>query len=240
MILANGPFSDEALTSNQALDLRNVGPEVWPRILSNCRAIDLKLYHLTLKSIDGIEKLQQTSQLTLEWATKLEQLDPIFRLQHLSKLSVFDFPKLRVLTGIEKLGELTELNLSGSRGAIDPSLRLTTIEPVSRIPKLVSFSLTNAKLGDDDVTCLSKCTKLRRLTLSNQFDRGQIAFLAKHLNAQLETPLTPFLQAGLLCKQCGSKKTMFYGRKMPILCRNCDSEKFIRLEREFENLVRAA
>ncbi|HSS52137.1 MAG TPA: leucine-rich repeat domain-containing protein [Thermoanaerobaculia bacterium] len=240
MILVNRPFSDEDLAASSELDLRNVEPKVWPRLLSSCRASSLRLYHITLKSLDGIECLGETRDLTLEWATKIESLEPVFPLRGLMRLSIFDFPKLRALTGIEDLGELVELNLSGSRGAIDPPLRLLTIEPVTRIPKLVSFSLTNARLDDDDITCLSRCSKLRHLHLSNQFDRGQFAFLAKHLNAQLETPLTSHVESSSRCERCGGHKAMFVGRRMPFLCPTCDGKKFERLEHEFETSVRTA
>ncbi len=237
MILVNEAFSDEALGDHPSLDLRNIGTVVWPRLLNSCRAHDLRLYHITLKSLDGIEGLGETRELTLEWATKIEQLDPVFRLQYLTKLSVYDFPKLRVLTGIGHLNELIELNLSGSRGAINPPLHLTTIEPVTRIPNLTSFSLANARIDDDDITCLSKCAKLRHLYLSKNFDRGQFAFLARHLNPQLETRITAQVDSSLRCKHCGERKAMFVGRRMPFLCRVCDKAKFERLEREFEKLV---
>ncbi len=176
----------------------------------------------------------------MEWANKIEQLDNVFRLPHLTKLSVYDFPKLTTLTGIEQLGELTEFNFSGSRGAIDPALRLTTIKPVTHIPNLSSFSLANARIADDDIACLAQCSTLRRLHLSKNFDRGQFALLAKRLNAQLETPITSHVAASMECEQCGGCKAMFLGRRMPFLCRACDEAKFERLVHEFETLVRNA
>lgn len=240
MILVNNPFSDIDIEESSELDLRNIGAANWPRLLSCCRAKNLRLYHITLKSLDGIENLAETKELTMEWATKIEKLDPIFRLQNLSKLSVFDFPKLRELSGIENLNKLCELNLSGSRGAIDPPLRLATIDPVTRIPNLVSLSLANARLEDDDITCLSRCRNLRNLHLSKNFDRGQYAFLAKHLNGQLDSPLTAHITSGIRCDHCGSDKAMFIGRRMPLLCRKCDARKFSKLEQEFENLVQVS
>ena len=240
VILVNKEFSNEALASNPSLDLRNVGVAVWSRLLSSCRAQDLRLYHITLKSLDGIEVLSETRELALEWATKIEQLDSVFQLLHLSKLSVYDFPKLRSLAGIEHLHELTELNLSGSRGAISPPLNLTTIEPITRIPTLFSFSLANVRLEDDDITCLANCSKLRHLYLSKHFDRRQFAFLAKRLNPQLETPLTSHITTNQPCKNCGERRYIFRGRRMPILCRTCDKEKFQKLEHEFEQLIHDA
>lgn len=240
MILVNEAFSDEALADNLSLDLRNIGAAVWPRLLRRCRAHDLTLYHLTVKTLDGIECLSETKELTLEWATKIEQLDSVFRIPHLTKLSVYNFPKLRILTGIEQLQEITELNLSGSRGAINPPLRLATIAPVTGIPNLTSFSLANARLDDDDISCLSDCPRLRNLDLSKNFDRSQFAFLAKRLNPQLNTPILPHVTTRLRCEHCDGHKAMFIGRRMPFLCRACDKAKFERLEHEFEKLVHDA
>jgi hypothetical protein len=240
MILLDRPYSDAELARSPSLDLRNVTPSGWKNVLSTCRAQDLRLYHITLRSLEGIERLGETRELALEWATKIESLAPVFGLSHLTKLAVFDFPKLRVISGIEGLSELTEVSLSGSRGAVDPPLRLATIEPLTRIPNLASFTLANAKLEDDDITSLARCAKLRRLQLSNQFDRGQFAFLASRLNAQLETPITSYTETNLRCEHCNSKKVMFAGRRMPFLCRACDRPKFERLVGEFEAMVRDA
>jgi Leucine-rich repeat (LRR) protein len=240
MILVNKPFSDQALADSPSLDLRNIGTSIWPRLLRICHAKELRLYHITLKSLNGVEALTATRQLTLEWATKIEQLDPVFHLQHLSRLSVYDFPRLRTLTGIERLQDLTELNLSGSRGAINPPLRLATLAPVTLIPNLTSFSLGNARLDDGDITCLSKCSRLRDLSLSKNFDRSQFAFLAKRLNPQLETPITAHVVTNLQCEHCGGHKAMFLGQRMPFLCPACDEARFHKLEEEFESLTHKA
>lgn len=240
VLLVDRPFAEEQISENTALDLRNIGDKVWPIILSKCRATDLRLYHITLTSLQGIETLISTKHFALEWATKIEALDPVFRLTQLTALSIFDFPKLRQLDGIEALHNLTELNLSGSRGAITSPLHLATIKPVTRLPHLKSFSLMNAKLDDDDITVLAHCTGLRHLRLSNQFDRVQVAFLAKKLNAQLAEPLTSYIDTPLKCEKCDVHKSMFIGRRMPILCRDCDNALFRKRIREFEQLVRDA
>ena len=222
------------------LDVRNVTTAEWEYILAACHVEALRLYHITLKSLDGIERLVETRELTLEWATKIESLAPIFRMPGLSKLSVFNFPQLRSLSGIEVLSKLTELNLSGSRASLIPPLRLSTIEPVARIPNLASLSLTNTRLEDDDITPLARCTKLRRLHLSLRFDRKQLAFLANRLNAQLETPITSHMELRRRCSRCNSQKSMFAGHRVQTLCRNCDGLRFDKLVDEFEAMVRDA
>ena len=240
MILLNKDFSDEQLSAATTADLRNVGKAVWQRLLTNCKANDLRLYHITLESLEGINALTKTERLALEWANKVERLDPVFQMSNLSALSVFDFPKLRDLTGIELLGKLTELNLSGNRGALTPPLHLTSIRPISRISNLASFSLGNAKLDDDDITPLAECAKLRQLKLSNQFDRKQCAYLAKRLNHQLENPIQSHWESQILCRKCNGRITRFTGRKMPSLCQVCDADRFIKAQQEFEALVREA
>jgi len=241
MLLLDREFSDTQLHAlSSEADLRNIGKNVWPRVLSHCRADELRLYHITLPSLDGIERLTSTRKLNLEWATKIDEVSPVFRMTNLTSLSIFDFPKLKNLSGIEALTKLLEFQLSGSRGATTPALRLTSIKPVVELPNLVSFSLQNAKIDDDDVTCLADCKTLRSLILSNQFEKGQIAYLAKRLNSQLEKPLSSRFESSSFCASCGKPKHMFVGRKMPILCSGCDAARFQKLDEEFDRLVQQA
>ena len=240
MLLLDRPFVEAHLGATAELDLRNVGPKVWPVVLSGCRALDLRLYHITLTSLDGIERLVSVRRLTLEWAPKVADIASLFNLRQLTSLSIIDFAKLRQLDGIESLSELVELNLSGSRGALTPRLRLKSIGPVGRLRGLVSFSLANAQLEDDDITVLARCSNLRELHLSRQFERSQVAFLAKHLNAQLVEPLSACFVTNLKCETCEGNRFMFHGRRMPILCRSCDAPGFERYVSEFARLVRDA
>src|SRR5512141_2503480 len=101
MLLLDRPFEEAQLRANAELDLRNIGPKVWPVILSECHAADLRLYHITLNSLDGIERLVSVRRLILEWATKISDISPAYKLRHLASLSIFDFARLRHLDGIE-------------------------------------------------------------------------------------------------------------------------------------------
>lgn len=237
MLLLDRPFEEAQLGANAELDLRNIAPKVWPVVLSKCHSTDLRLYHITLTSLEGIERLTSVRRLTLEWATKIADIAPVYKLRELVSLSIFDFAKLRHLAGIESLTKLVELNLSGNRGAHTPRLKLNSIAPVERLRGLVSFSLTNAQLDDDDIAVLARCASLKELNLSRQFERKQVAFLAKRLNAQLVEPLSAYVATNLKCETCGGNKVMFAGRRMPFLCRICDGGRFERHVAEFERLV---
>jgi len=54
--------------------LRNVSAGVWPRVISHCKARDVRLYHITLQSLDGTQRLSAAEKLTLEWANKIADL----------------------------------------------------------------------------------------------------------------------------------------------------------------------
>jgi hypothetical protein len=240
MLLLDRPFDEAQLSASEELDLRNIGSKIWPSVLSSVRASSLRLYRITLASLEGIERLSSVRSLSLEWAPKIVELSPLFKLRQLTSLSIFDFAKIRTLEGIEVLNELAELNLSGSRGALTPRLKITSVVPVTQLRRLVSLSLTNAQLDDDDISVLARCSNLKHLHLSRQFQRDQVAYLAKHLNGQLAEPLSACSDTNLKCESCGADKFMFAGRRMPILCRSFDQQRFKRYLSEFDRLVRAA
>ena len=240
MLLLDRPFDDETLRNGDELELRNIGPKVWPTVLAECRARTLTLYNVTLQSLDGIERLSGIECLTIEWATKLTDVNPIFRMTRLRCLPIFDVPKVRSFEGIEALAKLVELNLSGSRGALTPKMRLSSLEPITRLQNLATFSLVNARLEDDDISSLARCSKLRELSLSNQFDRAQFAYLAKHLNRKLAKPISAYVSSSLRCETCHDRKVLIRGRRMPFLCRNCDETKLQARVQKFEQLVRDA
>lgn len=240
MILClDGQFSEQELAERDQLDLRNVSAKIWPAVLSRCKAKELRLYNLKLASLEGIDRLTNTRRLTLEWATKIETLGPVSRLGGLTHLAIGDFPRLRRLDGLEQLCELTELRLSGSQGGGSP-LRLESIEPITRISKLTRLSLANAKLQVDDITSLVRCKHLRHLSLTNQFDRSQVAFLASRLNEQLVEPLTAYVKTHLRCMKCNGLTSMFTGRRMPFLCPACDAPRFEKLARQFDQMMNDA
>jgi hypothetical protein len=193
-----------------------------------------------LESLDGIEALRSTTKLSLEWSPNVKTLRPVFEMRWLSFLAVCDFARLSHIDGVEALNELVELRLSGNRGSLKPPLQLSSLSPVARLPKLERFTLMNARVEDDDITCLAGISTLRSIHLSNQFERGLFAYLARHLNSQLDEPIAAYVEASALCRKCGSPTHMFTGRRMPFLCRSCNADRFRRLTEEFQALVEAA
>jgi hypothetical protein len=181
--------------------------------------------------------LRTVSDLSFEWATKISSLSPVFRMTWLRRLEIRDFPRLTDLEGIDALQDLAELDLSG--GMWKP-LRVASVRPIAALRSLTSLTLQNFRVADDDVTVLANLTSLRSLLLSNQFDRSQVAFLAKRLNPRLDVPLAAAVESSLACDRCGGRRWILTGRRMPVLCRRCDAVRFERFSREFQDLVDSA
>jgi hypothetical protein len=240
MVLLDKMERAESLPISEALDLRNVSQARWPVVLSAIHVRDLRLYHLTIETLDGIQQLTGIARLSLEWAPKITSLKAIFEMASLKYLWISDFAKLRSLAGIEALTNLVDLHLSGNRGSLNPPLRLESIRPIGQMKSIQHLSLTNMRLDDDDIRPLAGLRSLRTLELSNNFDRTQFAYLARCLNAQLEEKITASRPSSTKCRKCGGVAHLFLGRKMPFVCRDCEADKFQKLEAEFEQLVRAA
>ena len=229
MVLMDSDFPEESLREESALDLRNIKDAAWGIILSTCRAADLHLYHIMVQSLDGIERLRNTSCLSMMWANKISNLAPVFQMVWLKKLSVSDFPRLRCIDGIEALQDLEELDLSGNLGSLQPPLRLTSVRPIEKLSNLEKLTLANIRLENDDITFLASLSKLRDLFLSNQFERKQFAYLAKRLNGQLDGPTQPSTKTNISCRRCPNPLYHFTGQRMPILCKVCDHDRFNKL-----------
>lgn len=230
-------FSSEQLSGKKELDLRNINAAAWKTVLSQCVAVDLSLYHVTATMLDGIDGLRSTVSLAIEWANKIVDLTPIFRMSWLQRLFLSDLPSLRSIEGIDSLQGLRYLHLSGNRGSLHPPLRLASLKPVARLAKLETLSIFNVKLGDGDVTSIAYLSNLRDLRISSKFERNQLAFLAKRLNPQLLQPITAYFEVKSVCAKCSAPLFVFVGRRMPMLCKTCRSEKFEKLNLQFERLV---
>lgn len=240
VVLMDRPFSPESLRERVPLDLRNIGDSAWRRVISSCETPELRLYHLSIGSLDGIEQLGTTVRLEITWANKISNIAPIGRMSWLESLSLSDFPKLRSVEGIQALQGLRELHLSGNLGSLNPPLRLNSVKPIAKLANLEKLSLRNMLLEDLDISFLASFPHLRELRLSNKFERTQFAFLAKRLNSQLIEPIEASLKLKIFCKRCGEPLHLFTGRRMPVLCQACERNKFDKLTAQFDQLVRSS
>jgi hypothetical protein len=242
MIYMEEKFSLETLSTEQSLDLRAIGDKAWKAIVESCTATELKLYYLKIRSLAGIERLRRTVKLHVEYANKVEDISPLFAMPWLESLTVYDFPRIRRLDGIEALGGLKKLQLSGNRGSGDPPLKLESVRPIASLRNLEELEIVNLRLEDRDISFIATAfPKLRSLRLSGkEFERAQLAYLAKRLNAQLDEPIEgSWVMDYAFCK-CGSKYQLFMGRRMGMLCPVCQERKYKKLTEEWERMISAS
>ncbi|MBH5328235.1 leucine-rich repeat domain-containing protein [Eikenella sp. S3360] len=237
LLLNQSPINETELLTATELDIRNIAAKDWPTVLRATQVRHLRLYHITAPELPDFSPLHSLRHLSLDWAGKITDLSPLFQLNDLQTLEIINFPKLRNLDGIGSMSSLTTLHLSGNHGSCTPPLRLDSIAPVAELPNLTDFSLANAKLADDDITILAQCRGLHRLHLSNQFEKQQFAYLAKHLNSQLDTPIAALWESSLHCQRCGLALYMVIGRRGRFLCRRCDAKHVAKAEAVFANMM---
>jgi hypothetical protein len=119
------------------------------------------------------------------------------KLVQLTSLTVIDHPKLPNIEDIESLSAFTELFLSGNHGSLTPPLRLTSLEPVTRLPALQG-SRWRIHVW---VTMISRCFRSAKACASWIYltgsSAGNFAYLAKHLNGQLAEPMTAYVPTKL-------------------------------------------
>ena len=236
MVLMDRSYDSSLLSGGEPLDLRNIDAGAFRAILERCRSERLRMYHMTIADLSGIEALRSVSDLALEWAPKVTSIAPVLAMKWLHRLTLVDLPKIRDFEGLGALANLRQLEASG--GVWRP-LRIASISPISGLNSLEHLTLQQIRIEDDNISKLADLKGLRRLVLSNQFERAQVAYLAKRLNPQLEAPLTAHVETNLACERCGSVKFMFTGRRMPFLCRACDFARFEKLTQEFATLENA-
>jgi hypothetical protein len=230
-------FSVEDLTRHDWLDLRSIGTAAWETIVASCRASELRLLYVKIKSLAGVERLRNTVRLSIEDARKIEDLSPLFEMRWLTKLYLSDLPRIRQIEGIEALQDLRELRLSGNRGSLNPPLRLASVHPIASLRNLEELEITNIRLEDRDISFIpSAFPNLRTLRLSGaEFERAQFAFLAQKLNARLREPIVSSWQMKAApCRKCRRPLHLFLGRRMPMLCEFCDEKRFRKLTEEFQ------
>ena len=89
-------------------------------------------------------------------------------------------------------------------------LRLDSVAPFGRLPKIELLEPLNIRLEDNDILFIASAfPKLKSLTLSSQFDHLQLANQAKKLNAQLEKLNAAYAKINASCRKCGGALYLF-------------------------------
>ncbi|MGV3617152.1 MAG: hypothetical protein ACO1SV_17635 [Fimbriimonas sp.] len=149
----------------------------------------LYLYEFKGEDLTALGEISGLRHLKIQWAPKFTSLESIRALHHLETLFLTDTPKLRDLEPVAGLERLRAFEYSGGfvRGVV-----AETLEPLTRLPRLEELRMVHLKVERDGLRPLARCSTLRDLELSNQFDMEDYALLSVALPGTACDAFTPW------------------------------------------------
>jgi hypothetical protein len=189
----------------------------------------LHLYELRAANLAPLSAIPRLRHLKVEWNTKLTQLDAIGALAHLETLILVDTPKVRDLSPLRALSALSALEYSGG---IWNKQHAMSLDPLASLPTLEELTLTNLRVDAGGLRPLAGCKSLKTLTLSNQFDTEDYAYLSVALPDVQCASFQPWVRASLT----NGLDTMITGRRKPFLNSATDAPRIAAYEDAFRKL----
>jgi hypothetical protein len=106
----------------------------------------LSLSGTKVKSLKGIENLQNLEALILYFSDSLKDIEPILELKKLRKIHVIKCPKVNIAP-IMEMKQLEEINIYGPR-------KLKSLKFINNMPHLHTLCLNCSKIEDEDLSPL--------------------------------------------------------------------------------------
>jgi hypothetical protein len=189
----------------------------------------LHLYELRARDLAVLQGMPRLRHLKVHWNTKLTDLSGLATLSHLETLVLVDTPKVHDLAPLQALERLAALEYSGG---IWNKQRAASLEPVASLPVLEELILTNLAVESGGLRPLARCRSLKTLTLSNQFETEDYAYLSVALPDVRCNAFQPWIRAPL----ADGRDTMITGRRKPFLNSMTDGDRIATYEAAFRKL----
>ncbi len=204
------PAGQDALTGTAA-SICSVNDKTLAPMLARLDVRTLSIQEVRATSIDGVQRLGRLRYLAINWATRLSDLAPLTALSKLEVLSLIDTPKAGDLTPLTDLSQLRALEFSGGMWNKN---RAQTLEPLSGLRWLEELRMTNLAVQSGGLRPLSALTALKSLTLTNQFETSDYAYLSVHLPRAECARFAPY---ETMSHNIGGKNIMVTGKRKPFL-----------------------
>ena len=171
--------------------------------------------------------------LMLGWAPQLVDLGFLQDLPALRTVYLEDMKRVDLAT-LPHLPEVTGFHLGGGMWS---ALKVESLAPLTRLPRLRYLRLSNVRPIDGRLRPVSELRELRELYLPNFFELEEVARLAGALPNVISNTLTPVfapseggrpLSTAHLCPRCGGKREMMTGKPGSLLCPACDATEYQR------------
>jgi len=191
----------------------------------------LHFYELRAANFSPLSAISHLRNLKIHWNTKVIALHAIGQLRDLESLVLVDVPKAKDLSPLEAMPELAALEFSG--GIWNPNHAIL-LAPIASLPKLEELVLTNLRVESGGLRPLARCRSLKTLTLSNQFDTEDYAYLSVALPPVKCESFAPWVRVN----HSDGKDTMITGRRKPFLNSKTDAIKISEYEEKFRQFQR--
>ena len=217
----------------QALWSNPASPELF-RVCAEAPALRaIYVCHFKRLSEVPLSGAPRLEHLMLSWAPQLVDLGFLRDLPALRTIYLEDMKRVD-LTTLPHLSEVTGFHLGGGMWS---TLKVDSLEPLTRLPRLRYLRLSNVRPLDGELRPLGRLRELREIYLPNFFELEEVARLAGAFpNAKSNTLTAVFApwEGGLpasapyLCPQCGGMRQMMTGKPGSLLCPVCDASKYQR------------
>lgn len=194
----------------------------------------LSLYQVLAKDLTILETLEKAETIILKWNTKSTRLWDISKNKELRTLEITDFSKLEEIDQLSLARQITYLTLGG--GHTKP-LKIKSINTLKDLTNLNTLSLTNIKIADNSLKPIGHLKNLKALSLSNQFETQEYAWLATRLPNTKCKMFQPINSCNIVDAENRTIwDTMVTGREKPFLLSTKDQARIDKYIKDFERL----
>jgi hypothetical protein len=223
----------------EAAYVSGVAPPDLPPLLERLDAEYLYIDDVRAADLSPLARLPRLRHLRIEINTKLTDLAALGRLDGLRTLILHDVPKVTDLAPLTTLRALEALELS-----LDPrhskKIVLGSLAPLAALPALRELTLLCISTPDDatdGIRALARCAPtLERLSLSNQFDTEDFAYLSVALPNVACALFAPWFSFKLNTVDGDRPMCGIVGRRKPFLDPSTDADRIAGYERAFAQL----
>lgn len=195
-------------------------------------ALDVELLHfyeLRAADLSPLTTVRRLRYLKIHWNTKIVDLSAVGELRTLETLILVDTPKIRQLEPLMHLSALAALEYSGG---IWNRNHAASFDPLAALPNIEELVLTNLRVESGGLRPLAQCRSLKRLTVSNQFDTEDYAYLSVALPQVQCQSFAPWIRVS----HTNGFDTMIIGKRKPFLNSKVDYAKIIKYEAAFQRM----
>ncbi|MBW4889518.1 hypothetical protein KXQ82_07320 [Mucilaginibacter sp. HMF5004] len=218
----------------QKLWLLGANEKELDKILKYCKPEFISIYQVLAQDLTILESLTTTKTIVLIWNSKIAELWNLNANTNLSSLTIKGFSKLNNIDPIGKVENLEYLVLEG--GMWKP-LKIKSISSLANLTNLKYLRLANLKIEDGSLRPIGNLQNLEKLSVSNQFNTEEYAWLSVKLKNTTCNLFQPYIK---LNQKISDNDIMVVGRRKPFLNSEKDKDKIQKYEQEFYRLVKAS